>query len=249
MLSSINKIDFNSVKLKKPIKNAQKVASNPIASVALKAGATSAYILRANLLSPLLINETDNKKEFYNLDSLTPSFNEEETNLINELISFSSEKGNHPYDTQKAQHLIGCLRSGEQRQYQIDALHKLLKNQKMQDGNDITKIVAQIKHLDKANFWVNQCEKLGKKYNNINSKELAEIVPKLKVNSIKKQEEAINSIYLRHKKNSNSLFLQKFGEYVSSVKNNELADKQFSFFDKLVNENDVPVFLWNLLLT
>ncbi|MCQ2788786.1 MAG: HD domain-containing protein [bacterium] len=236
---SVNKIDLKPIKYKK-IKDTTLV-SIPAAKTALKIGGISALALKANLLSPLLLKKDYNKDNFYNLDNITNTYSECENKLINELVNYSNEKGSHPYNEQKAQHLINCLRSGEQRDFQINALHALLENPKMTNGDDITTIVAQIKHLDKANFWVNQCKTLSEKHNSLNSKELAEIIPKLKVNSINKQEEAINKIYLPHKSLNNPLFLQKFGEYVSSVQDSELADKQFAFFDEMTNKNNVPI--------
>ena len=180
---SVNKITFNNIKFKK-IKDTSKFVSSPYIRSALTIGGTSALVLRANLLSPLLAKNNYNKEEFYNLGNVTNTNSKNENKLIDELVNYSNENGNHPYDKQKAQHLIGCLRSGEQRDFQLNALHELLKNPKMTEGDDITTIVAQIKHLDKANFWVNQCETLSQKYDTLNSKELAEIITKLKVNSI-----------------------------------------------------------------
>lgn len=220
------------------LKHAQKVVSSPIAP--LVPAALGIMALNIPLINTQLTQNKDNFKESFLFDFPQVEDKKKEQ-LESRLKTIQAPDGSFPYANEKdLARLMKYMRGGEQGELQIQTLQQLLKNKYLKT-DDVTNIVKLTKKADRAEVWIKHAKILGDKYKTLTGHEISTIVPNIRWEFADKQDKFIRNVYVKHKNKTDEKSLDIFCNLLSALKYTQIEDLQLGFFNKLVDERNVPI--------
>lgn len=189
------------------------------------------------------------KYPIYNINNYIPNHQYDDAILTARINQIGNIHTNvYPYQNKDdVSNLIDGLRTGEVREFQFQALNRLVQNPKFSNAKDLTKLVSQMNTVERGQLFLEQIDKYSKKYPDISAKELVAIIPRLEPDKLDIQEKFIDKIYMQ-KTSKDKVPLENFTELLSSIENKDTAEIQLSFFEDLMyRKNMTPTIAMSLI--